>query len=66
MWKVIKEYAMLKSMLYLPDAENQLSSMKLIENDDPKTHLSELKQHFQLMLQRCDDLIKIESTMSES
>ena len=40
--------------------------MKLIENDDPKTHLLELKQHFQLMLQRHDNLIKIGSTMSES
>ena len=66
MWKVIKEDATLKSMLYILDTGDQLSSMKLIENDDTKTHLLELKQHFQLMLQRRDNLIKIGSTMSES
>ena len=36
---------------YILDAEDQLSSMKLEDNEDPATHLSELKQHFQLMLQ---------------
>ena len=66
MWKVIKEDAMSKSTLCILDAEDQLSSMKLIENDDPRTHPLELKQHFQLMLQRHDNLIKIGSTMSES
>ena len=52
MWKVIKDDAMSKSMLYLLDAEDQLLSMKLTENDNPKTHLSGLKQDFQVMLQR--------------
>jgi gag-polypeptide of LTR copia-type len=66
MWKVIKDDATSKSMLYLLDAEDQLSSMKLAKNNDPKTHLSELKHHFQLMLQRRDNLIKIGSEMSES
>ena len=66
MWKVIKENATSKSTLYLLDAEDQLSSIKLTENDDPKTHLSELKQHFQLMLQRWDNLMKIGSTLPES
>ena len=46
MWKVIKDDATSKSTLYLLDAEDQLFSMKLQDNDDPKTHLSELKQHF--------------------
>ena len=40
--------------------------MKLANYEDPKTHLSELKQHFQLMLQCRDNLIKIGSTISES
>src|ERR1700678_4042307 len=40
--------------------------MKLPDNDDPKTHLSELKSHFQLMLQRRDNLMKIGSTMSDT
>ena len=66
MWRVIKDDTMSKSTLYLLDAEDQLSSMKLPDNTDPKTHLSELKAHFHLMLQRCDNLMKISSTMSES
>ena len=41
---------MTKSTLYLLDAEEQLTSMKLSENQDSKTHLVELKQHFDLML----------------
>ena len=65
MWKVIKDDAMSKSTLYLLDAKDQLFSMKLQDNDDPKTHLSELKQHFQLMLQHCKNLIKIGSTLSD-
>ena len=51
MWDVVKTDAMSKSTLYILDAEDQLSSMKLKDNEDPATHLSELKQHFQLMLQ---------------
>ena len=51
MWDIVKMDATLKSTLYILDAEDQLSSMKLEDNEDPTTHLSELKQHFQLMLQ---------------
>ena len=54
----------MKSTLHILDVEDQLSSMKLSDNDDPKTYLSELKQHFQLMLQRHDNLLKIGSEMS--
>ena len=43
MWKTVKDDAMLKSTLFLLDAEDQLTSMKLEENEDSKTHL---KQHF--------------------
>ena len=66
MWKTVKDDATSKSTLYLLDAEDQLSSMKLADNDDPKAHLSELKQHFQLMLQRHDNLLKIGSKLSET
>ena len=51
MWDIVKTDATLKSTLYILDTEDQLSSMKLEDNEDPATHLSELKQHFQLMLQ---------------
>ena len=50
MWDIVKMDAMSKSTLYILDTEDQLSSMKLEDNEDPATHLSELKQHFQLML----------------
>ena len=51
MWEVVKTDATSKSTLYILDTEDQLSSMKLEDNEDPATNLSELKQHFQLMLQ---------------
>jgi gag-polypeptide of LTR copia-type len=63
MWNMIKDDATSKSTLYLLDAEDQLSSIKLMDNNDPKTHLNELKTHFQLMLQCCDNLMKIGSTI---
>ena len=66
MWKAIKDDATSKGTLFLLDAEDQLSSMKLPDNDDPKTHLSRLKAHFQLMLQHQDNLLKIGSIMSET
>ena len=62
MWKVIKDDATSKSTLYLLDTEDQLSSMKLPENEDAKAHLTKLKAHFQLMLQCWDNLMKIGST----
>ena len=49
MWDVVKVDAMTKSTLFLLDTEDQLASMKLAENNDPKVHLLEVKQHFQLM-----------------
>ena len=52
MWKVVKDDATSKSTLYILNAEDQLSSMKLVDNDNPKTHLVKLKNHFQTMLQR--------------
>ena len=49
MWDAVKEDATTKSTLFLLDVEDQLASMKLAENDDPKVHIMEVKQHFQLM-----------------
>ena len=50
MWDMVKADATTKSTLFLLDAEDQLASMKLTDNTDPKTHLSELRDHFQLMM----------------
>jgi gag-polypeptide of LTR copia-type len=66
MWKVVKADTTMRSTLYLLDAEDQLCSMKLSDNDDSKAHHNELKQHLQLMLQRCDNLIKMGSTLSDT
>ena len=37
MWKIVKEDATKKSTLHLLDAEEQLQSMKLADNEDSKT-----------------------------
>ena len=66
MWKAVKDDATSKSTLFILDAEDQLSSMKLAENDNPKAHLAELTNHFQLMLECCNNLIKMGSVMSET
>ena len=49
MWDAVKVDTTTKSTLFLLDVEDQLASMKLAENDDPKVHLMEVKQHFQIM-----------------
>jgi hypothetical protein len=64
-WNAIEDNAMLESTLYLLDAKDQLLSMKLADNNNPKTHLSKLKAHFQMMLQRRDNLMKIGLTLSD-
>ena len=66
MWEEVKTDATTKSTLFILDAEDQLSSMKLADNEDPKTHLSELKQHFQLMLQRHENILKMGSEISDT
>ena len=65
MWEVILDNVTTKSMLYLLDAEEQLTSMKLSDNQDHKTHLIELKQHFDLMLHQHKNLIQMGSTISD-
>ena len=66
MWDAVKVDTMTKSTLFLLNAEDQLASMKLTENDDPKAHLTEVKQHFQLMGQQHDNLLKMGSMISDS
>src|SRR6202161_3912155 len=66
MWKAVKADVTMKSTLYILDAEDQLSTMKINDDEDPKTHLVELKAHFQLMTQCRDNLIQMGSTLSET
>ena len=65
MWDEVKKDATAKSMLYLVDVERQLKSMRLSESSDPKTHLAELKLHFQLMMLRHKNLLEMGSLFSE-
>jgi hypothetical protein len=66
MWDIVKTDATTKSTLYLLDAEDELTSMKLGDTEDPKTHLAELKEHFQLMMQHYTNLIAMGSVLSDS
>ena len=66
MWDVVKVDTTTKSTLYLLNAEDQLASMKLADNNDLKSHLAEVKQHFQLMTEHHDTLIKVGSTISNT
>src|ERR1700677_1726394 len=66
MWDIVKSDAMMKSMLYLLDAKDELASMKLSDNEDLKTHLTKLKEHFQLMTQHCNNLIEMGSVLSDT
>jgi hypothetical protein len=55
-----------KSTLFLIDAEDTLSSMRCSDSSDPKTHLTEIKAHFELMVQRRDSLTEMGSTLSDT
>ena len=66
MWDAVKVDATTKSTLFLLDTEDQLTSMKLAENNDPKAHLIEVKQHFQLMGQQHNNLLKMGLTIPNS
>ena len=66
MWEAVKSDATTKSTLYLIDAEDQLASMRCEESPDPKTHLLELRAHFELMIKRRDNLTTMGSTVSDT
>ena len=65
MWDEVKKDATSKSTLYLMDAECQLEGMRLSESSNPKTHLTDLKSHFQLMMLRHKNLLEMGSSFSE-
>ena len=66
MWDAVKVDTITKSTWFLLDAEDQLTSMKPMENDNLKVHLAEVKQQFQLMGQWHNNLLKMGSTISNS
>ena len=66
MWDIVKNDATTKSTLYLLDTEDNLSSMKLGDNKDLRTHLAKLKEHFQLMVQCYNNLITTGLILSNS
>ena len=65
MWDEVKKDTTTKSMLYLVDVECQLEIMRLSESSDPKTHLTKLKLHFQLMMLRHKKLLEMGSSFSK-
>ena len=64
MWEKVKTEATTKSTLYLIDAEDQLANMWVGDSDNPRTHFTELKQHFELMTKHHDNLIQMRSSIS--
>ena len=66
MWDEVKKDAMTKSTLYIINAEDQLANMRCTESVDLKTHLTEIKAHFELMAKRRNNLISMESTLSNT
>ena len=62
----MKKDATTKSTLFLIDAEDELASMKCQEATDAKTHLAELTAHFNLMVQRKENLIEMGSSISDT
>src|ERR1700677_450302 len=65
MWEEVKKDATTKSTLFLTDAEDKLASMKCHEATNAKTHLAELMAHFNLMVQRKENLTQMGSTISD-
>ena len=66
MWAQVTADITTKNTLFIPNAEDQSSAMKLEDNDDPKTHLAKMKQHFQSMLQHHENLMKMGSEVLET
>ena len=65
MWEEVNKDTAPKSTLLLVDAEHQLKSIQLAKTADPKTHLTELKTHFKLMMLWFKNLMEMGSTFSE-
>ena len=66
MWDIIKADATEKSTLFLIDAEDMLLSMRCSDLSNPKTHLTEIKAHFKLMVQCHDSLSDMGSTLLDT
>jgi hypothetical protein len=66
MWDAVKQDATTKSTLYIIDAEDELLSMQCNDSTDTKTHLADLKDHFNLMLQRHNNLAGMGSALSDT
>ena len=55
-----------KSTLFLIDAEDTLLSMRCSDSSDPKTHLTEIKAHFELMVRRRNSLTEMGSNLLDT
>ena len=64
MWENVKGDATTKSTLFLIDAEDELANMQVGDSSNPQTYLTELKQHFELIIKPCDNLVEMGATIS--
>ena len=65
MWEEVKKDATTNT-LFIIDAEDELSNMKCQESSDAKIHLTEITAHFNLMVQRKENLIQMGSSISDT
>ena len=66
MWDVVKADAMLKTTIPILDAKSQLSSMKLQEDEDPETHLVEMKKYSQAVVQNHENFMEMASEILDA
>ena len=67
MWDEVKRDATTKNTLFIININvEELSTMKYQESSDPKTHLTKITAHFNLMVQQRENLIQMGSSISDT
>ena len=66
MWDVVKADATSTAMIPILDAESQLSSMKLQEDEDPENHLVETKEYSQAVVQNHENFTEMASEILDA
>jgi hypothetical protein len=66
MWDAAKHNATTKSSLHRVNILNQLQTMKCMSSADPKTHLAEVKAHFEKMTECCEFLCVTKAPVTDS
>ena len=66
MWDVVKADATSMTMIPILDAERQLLSMKLQEDEDPETHLVEMKEYSQAVVKSHENFTEMASEILDA